>query len=1050
MKYTITSVVMLLFASLSVFSQTGINQLIGYQEPTTQIKAQAVDAEGNAYYAGDFKGKLILVGGLEVLGRGEQDVFLVKTNSRGEILWYRIYGDASTQGCNDLILYKGSLFLSIRQWGSAVIEGTAISEYNSGQPYSAVCKLDTAGGSFEWIRSTSLPGTKLAAGNNMLLLYGIAPSNSGPVRLHTTDVEPASSLHRLMFLYLQPDGQQRGGKTVSSSTAASTIQCITPHYAESGSLFFLLTSFSTATSIQLGAISVSFPAASTYSLLVKTDTSLVNPVYKVLNPNRESYTFNLYTDSAGYTLSSGGDSLYMVLAGNSMSAGLYGLDGMSYDIANQSVLLVMDTNLVSRRLTQLNQHSIGTTAQRVRIRQLQVHNNAYYMYGEFRGLNPVPVAGIPDDLQTVYPVMNGSAVTVNVNGASIPFVARSGTHLEQPDYRWLGETKPYEIQFTIPADLRVVKNRMYFFHKIDNTWNPWLIDSSLVIQKGRMKQNADGAESTQFVKYLSDGSRIVMGYAKGRTLFDHPDSVYVTDFLKRELYFMRLSTTGQVLWYKRLSHSFGALTIQQTAFLNGKLYASVNLNLPRNSSAYNFISFNNQAEFLTLTPPTNTILFTIDADGLFQRIPLTPPFHNTTVFDVLQNGELLVASTLNTTAIQLPPKTFGTQQGFYIARINTQGNVMDAVKFYATGTGSSITAPRLVQANRGSNGFQLLVSQTFSPAISSNTIYFSSGFPGPVTISLSSPSAVTVNTGFFAILNANFSSFVQHHVAGPANSFSMTRVSDTNRHYLILGRVAAGSPLRYDNQELYSGSESIVQLLLQTDAGGNYIRHQMISSGNTSPLSLGFVHLGISGNSLLASGTLFSTQTVDTIQIGHAGLADAITLQFDTLLQAKRVFRLATPFNENMFGADLVRDTVASIAYTAQQEPTLYNGRSSGLQSGINPADLDENAFLYSVLLNTGIATQVRDLVRVQAFSIYPNPLTGTAVQLQLQDAAAGVRQWRLFRASGELVEQGTLRWQPGAVCTLQLQKRPAAGVYVLVLTEGATGAIQAAKLVVQ
>ena len=96
----------------------------------------------------------------------------------------------------------------------------------------------------------------------MLLLNGIAPSNSGPVRLHTTDVEPASSLHRLMFLYLQPDGQQRGGKTVSSSTAASTIQCITPHYAESGSLFFLLTSFSTATSIQLGAISVSFPAAS--------------------------------------------------------------------------------------------------------------------------------------------------------------------------------------------------------------------------------------------------------------------------------------------------------------------------------------------------------------------------------------------------------------------------------------------------------------------------------------------------------------------------------------------------------------------------------------------------------------------------------------------------------------------------------------------------------------------------------------------------------------------------------------------------------------------
>jgi hypothetical protein len=1050
MKYTCALVAMLLFASHNLFAQTGTNQLIGYQEPSTQIKAQAVDAEGNAYYAGDLKGKLVLGNGQEATGRGDQDVFVVKTNSRGEILWYRVYGDASAQGCVDLIYYKGALYLSLMQTGSAVIEGNSITEYVLGKPYSAICKLDTAAGILQWIRTSSLPLTELFAGNDLLVVYGNAASNSGAVLLQSTQIAASSNLHRVLFMYIQTDGQLKGGKTVTSSSGMSGDLCLTPHFAENGSLFFMFVQRSISTSFMLGNLTFSLPTGGNYTFVVKTDTSLMNPAYKLLNPNRERYVLNLFVDLAGYTLSSAGDSLYMILAGNTNENDVFAVDGFNYDIANQSVLLVMDTNLVTRRLEQLNIHSIGSSAYRIRIRQLQFFGDHYYLYGEFKGLNQVQVPGIPDNNQTIPLLTNGLLETVALNGPSKSFLIRCDKNMQQPLIRWLGELTPYQKPSSLPSDFTIVNHQIYFFHKLDNTWNPWLADSSLTIKKGKMKPNADGAESSQFVQYLSDGSRIVMGYAKGKTKYDHPDSVYISDIQKNDLFFIRLSTTGQVIWYKRLTHSFGTLRLQQTAFEKGKLYASASLSFPLNSDNYHFIKFENQLAFIPLINPSTPILFTVDSNGTFQRIPLLPPFNTTRFFDVYENGDLLMSSPVSTVPLQLPPKTFGTEFGFYVARITTQGNIADAVKFYSPGIGSDIIAPLIVQANRGSNGFQLGLLQYFDAAKTTNTIYFSSGFPGPTSITVNSPMLLTVRTPFSLIINANFSSYVAHHLTGPNASISASRVSGTNRHYFLLSRSATNIPLLYDQQELFPGNGLHAQLLVQTDAAGNYVRHKVLSSGNTTPLPLNTVHLRLTGGSLLASGTLLAPQTVDTIQIGHAGNADAVTLQFDTLLQAKRVFRLATPFNENMFGADLFRDSLASFAYTAQQEPTLYNGRSSGSQSGINPADLDENAFLYSVLLNTGIATQVRDLVRVQSLNVYPNPLTGTAVQLQLQDAAAGIRQWRLFRATGELVEQGTLRWQPGAVGNLHFQQKPPAGVYVLVLTEGATGGVQAAKLVVQ
>jgi hypothetical protein len=192
-----------------------------------------------------------------------------------------------------------------------------------------------------------------------------------------------------------------------------------------------------------------------------------------------------------------------------------------------------------------------------------------------------------------------------------------------------------------------------------------------------------------------------------------------------------------------------------------------------------------------------------------------------------------------------------------------------------------------------------------------------------------------------------------------------------------------------------------------------------------------------------------SSIVLDTISVRNAGLSDAITVQYDTTFKAKRVFRVASPYNETMLGCDIYKDSLISFAYTSQGSPTFVSGRMAARNSGNELTDLDENAYIQTVLLKTGVVTSIDDPVRVEGFKLFPNPVLSNVVTVDLGDTEAGRYHWLLYNTEGRLIENNLLMWNPGQAKQIQFSNRLQAGNYVLVIKTGQQKTVKAVKLTI-
>jgi hypothetical protein len=94
---------------------------------------------------------------------------------------------------------------------------------------------------------------------------------------------------------------------------------------------------------------------------------------------------------------------------------------------------------------------------------------------------------------------------------------------------------------------------------------------------------------------------------------------------------------------------------------------------------------------------------------------------------------------------------------------------------------------------------------------------------------------------------------------------------------------------------------------------------------------------------------------VDTIQVDYSGGVDGLTIQFDSLLNAKKVFRLHSIHQETINDCAIYKDSLISFAYNAQSVPTI----ATNTESSVNPADADEDAYVGNALLNATIPIQI-------------------------------------------------------------------------------------------
>lgn len=137
------------------------------------ITAMAADAEGNLYATGTFSDTLEVSGQKLFNHHLSTDIFLAKFNAFGELVWLQQHGGALYDFANDVVVgFDNKIYLSGQFEEDAEIGGVAVNSASGGKDF--LLKINSAG-SKEWLKqygNTSGTGVKLGVTTADQLIIG--------------------------------------------------------------------------------------------------------------------------------------------------------------------------------------------------------------------------------------------------------------------------------------------------------------------------------------------------------------------------------------------------------------------------------------------------------------------------------------------------------------------------------------------------------------------------------------------------------------------------------------------------------------------------------------------------------------------------------------------------------------------------------------------------------------------------------------------------------------------------------------------------------------
>jgi hypothetical protein len=514
----------------------------------------------------------------------------------------------------------------------------------------------------------------------------------------------------------------------------------------------------------------------------------------------------------------------------------------------------------------------------------------------------------------------------------------------------MGSTVSYESTALSLYSLKVSNGNFHFINLIDNTWNPWKIDTTLAIKNGGMKMAADQGDFINRVHYFQNKSVIALGTASGLTAFDTSDANIITSNQRKDIFIALLDSNNQLIKYTRIFTSFSGLKINSFKTKNDTVYAYVDFLSPKNSSGYNYFSIGNVSR---MVPDIYLrLLLKIDKSGNikvidFQNTPVGPIFN----FDVFDNGDLALLSANSAIALTVDGQQFPSTFGYYIARMNGEGKITKAMKFLA-GAGQGSVFPRDIIIEPDQETFtQLLL---FSYQLNLNAFHLTTvrngnqnsikTFPNPVPGSPSQP-------WYYIPYQVSWSANKFHSISGPFNNNATGGLSKVgSRYFLNMFNLTSNAPISF-NQKLLAPTGSIQHtFIVGFDSSGNYhshlsfknIIHPFYSEFNISTSKRINNHLYISGyqNSDLKFGA---------ITIKHSGEPDGLIIKLDTTLNLVQYYKAATVYSDFCTDIDFSKDSSYIIAYQSKGNPKVSIGLSDSKTSnlsGINPRDLEDAGFL--------------------------------------------------------------------------------------------------------
>lgn len=155
------------FLFISLFSQR--NDLLWLQHVTgtgTSVPVSVViDAAGNHYVAGNFA-TTITIGSTNYTSAGGQDIYVIKYNNQGQVLWVRTIGGASAENVSGIalspdgsFLYVGGSFQSANcNFGTTTLGTTGVNDV-------FIAKYNTSNGSLVWAIRSAYGATQQLVGN---------------------------------------------------------------------------------------------------------------------------------------------------------------------------------------------------------------------------------------------------------------------------------------------------------------------------------------------------------------------------------------------------------------------------------------------------------------------------------------------------------------------------------------------------------------------------------------------------------------------------------------------------------------------------------------------------------------------------------------------------------------------------------------------------------------------------------------------------------------------------------------------------------------------
>ena len=1006
---------LLLLIRNSCFAQQNIpsnNLLLGYQKFPTTITGHASDSAGNQYYIGTFKGEFTIKDSVVTSGNGLDDVFWTKMDSNGKLLNYKTYGSEETeQSFQDGLVMGDSNHM---MFAARIIKPVTFGAFNI-VPYpltsanttftSCLVYSDTSG-NIKWVSRTNLQNFRLFYANNVFHVIGNTFPSSPPIKVENTIVKDSTGFPSIIHLMFDKTGRLLNSKIIS------------PRKKEQGVGLFFIQNFSNEklllgisctgdSSISVDNKSVPLPGRySGYSMLIKTDTSYFNPQIKILNPLGNQLYFN---GSASIPITtSSKDSVYVIITYESQAPFL-SFDGFT-QAPQRNVLYVLDSTLTAKRQIILGNTFAGnypTAPQKRKLffRNIISKNQQLFFIGQFTGINESPWNTIPpkDTLLSILPDLK---LTVDQNGPSRSFIAKCDLSGLNAKGKWYGDHHEYEDIFLRETYFHnATSNSFSFVNDLDNVWNPWLFDLNLNILSGAMRKSADMPEATQMIRYFDDGSRIVIGYAKGKTALDSTED-FITNGFRSDVFLVRLRANNQVAWYKRFHTTLSGSNIRVLEMKNGRAWFLVD-----------YSGFQNDSNFIKVgasvydVKSSASLLASVDTSGSLTVLNLQDPvlkYFNLTSFDFFNNGDIAALSNTGYIPVANFPFTSGVSQ--YIFRLNSvTGSVVDKRRIYG---------PSGVDNIKVDKNDQLYISGGTSSGVPYR-LYLHDGSKYIDSISLNAA------PGGLALLKMDWNHLKWQRRFSIA-FLSQAEVVLVNNKPALFSPTLSNQPLSWDGQSIHNGFNSNALSIVLLDSNGIMTRNKVLPAFYYSYAR------NAANSNLYLCGFIRQAIKVDTIQINYAGNTDGLGLILDSNLTARKIFRVASPYSEYVLDMDIYQDSLVAIAYNAQTNPQIYTSRMT-----VKTEDFEEDAYVGTFTSRSNVITSINNpLPLFNDLIVSPNPVNGSNLTISANVTQSLASTCTIYQNNGQFIAGKSIFLTPGTKqYSILLPSSISKGIYYIVIS---------------